>query len=333
MRNDFINNNYFIDDYKNDKYTKIIDKDYYIYKDPVLGKKDIYYYNNDNYTIGSYGNIVDSLISTLTPYELEKLRVLAMSIKGQGISSLSNNDLLSLVRIVTDPQYDSSIRNLGIRVNRIKGNTPNPATVPVTPPIQPITVDIQTTKVEEAKPEVKEEPKRANPLVEKFLSDIRSKQGNASFRGWMLPNGQLLSQYVDDSNGMISRTRQDHAKLYKLFMAGLEIYDKASFDKINELYEKYVRDHGITNTRVYDWDESFAVEALGWMQIAVNGGGRILYRGEGWQNRLLRPFQYDYGFNFEISDFGDVYYVEFMHLYDNIDEILSLGLEQKYERH
>lgn len=331
MKDDYYKNN-FINDYK-DNYTKIIDKDYFIYKDPVLGKKDVLYYNNDNVSIGSYGNIVDSLVSTLTSYELEKLRLLAMFVKQQGINNISSTDLISIYRIAIDPIYDDTIRNLGARINAIKGNTPNPVSVPVTPPIQPIiSIDKTNSDITIETPK-KEEPKRANPIVERFLNDIRSKQGNSSFRGWMLPNGELLSQYVDDSNGRITRLRQDHARLYKIFMAGVEKYDKVSFDKINDLYDKYKRNHGVGSTGVYDWDESFAVEALGWMQISVNGGNKILYRGERWQDRLIRPFLVDYGFGFDISDFGDVYYVEFMHLYDHIDEILSLGLEEKYTRH
>ncbi len=311
------------------KYNNIINKDYYIYKDPMLGaKKDLIYYNNDDYIISSYGNIVDSRISTLTPYEIEKLRLLAMFVKGQGINTLSNNDLLTLIDLAIDPKYDDTLRNLGIRINNTKGNTPNPVSIPVTSPIQPTKIDNDSTKKPDLNIIKKEEEKRANPLVEKFLSDIRNKQGNASFRGWMLPNGELLSQYVDTTEGTRG-VRQDHAKLFKVFFAGLEKYNKDAYDIMKKLYDNYLAAHGF---RVGDWDESFAVEALGWMQIAHNGRMRILYRGERWQDKLIRPFLIDYGFNFEISDFGDCHYVEFMSIYDHIDEIISLGLEQKYGR-
>ena len=144
----------------------------------------------------------------------------------------------------------------------------------------------------------------------------------------MLPNGELLSQYVDTTEGTRG-VRQDHAKLFKVFFAGLEKYNKDAYDVMKKLYDNYLAAHGFSSG---DWDESFAVEVLGWMQIAHNGRMRILYRGERWQDRLLRPFLIDYGFNFEISDFGDCHYVEFMSIYDYIDEIISLGLEQKYGR-
>ncbi len=309
------------------KYNNIINKDYYIFKDPMLGgSKDTLYYNNDDVKIGSYGNIVDSLISTLTPYEVEKLRLLSMFLSNQGITNLSNNDILTLVSMATNPQYDATIRSIGTRINNVKGNTPNPASVPVTRPIQPITIDTNNKQV--STPIKNEEPKRANPIIEKFLSDIRSVNGSSSFRGWMLPNGELLSQYVDTTEGTRG-VRQDHAKLFKVFFAGLEKYNKDAYDVMKKLYDNYLAAHGFSSG---DWDESFAVEVLGWMQIAHNGRMRILYRGERWQDRLLRPFLIDYGFNFEISDFGDCHYVEFMSIYDYIDEIISLGLEQKYGR-
>lgn len=321
----FFNNNYIIKD------------DYKIYKNPkILDKSANYTYNVDDTSIFSYGNIIDSLLQTLTPYELEKLRLLALFVSGQGINNLDNNELLSLIRIAIDPQYDSTIRNLGIRINSQNNNNiinnsntikPNPSIVPVTSPIQSITTQ-QNTSSSSVKQKM-EEVKRANPIVEKFLSDIRKTSRSGSFRGWMLPNGELLSQYVDTTLGSRG-VRQDHAKLYKVFMAGLEKYNKDAFDKINNLYSKYLQDHGVSSS--YDWDESFAVEILGWMQIAHNGALRILYRGERWQDRLLRPFLYDYGFGFEISDFGDCHYVEFMDLYNHIDEIILQGLEEKYQR-
>ena len=77
-----------------------------------------------------------------------------------------------------------------------------------------------------------------------------------------------------------------------------------------------------------DLDESFAVETLGWMQIAHFGRKNIVYRGERWQDRLLRPFLVDYGFRYEIANSGKSYELEFASLYDHIDEIIRLGLEK-----
>lgn len=310
----------------------IIKNDFKIYKDPKLGINNTYSYNIDSSsTLFRYGNIVDSLLQSLTPYEFEKVRVLALLLKGQNIQNVSSSEVADIVRIATDPQYDDTIRRISLRLNVNNMNIPQPQNVAPTPLVQPTytpPVTPRTTTSQNVEIKIDEDiVKRANPIVEKFLSDIRRNAGSRSFRGWMLPNGELLSQYVDTTVG--AGVRQDHSKLFKVFFTGLEKYDKNSYDKMRKLYDDYLAKHGFSRG---DWDESFAVEALGWMQIAHHGGMRILYRGERWQDRLLRPFLIDYGFNYEISDFGDCHYVEFMDIYNHIDEIISLGLEKKYGR-
>ena len=331
-----MNKDYYIN-YDN-KY--IIKDDYSIYKDPTLGASNKIYYDSNNSNIYSYGNIVASLIQSLTPYEKEKLRLLALFLSNQGINSLNNNDLTDLIQIVTDPQYDSLIRNIGTRLGNRMSNTPNgtkipnPASVSVTQPTPPTT---SITKALSDMSSIKEKPlnqkdnseteqKRLNPVIESFLNDIRSKRVSGLFRGWLLPNGQLLSQFV--ARNVSDGGRQDHANLYKIFIAGVKEYDIDLYNKITKLYEQYLSSRNLPT--YYDHDETFAVEALGWTQVSVNGGKGILCRAERWQNRLIRPFIEDYGFRLEISDFGECSYVEFMNLYDHIDEVITLGLESKY---
>ncbi len=316
----------------------IIKDDFKIYKDPKIDIDNTYSYNIDSSsTLFRYGNIIDSLLQTLTPYEVEKVRILALFLKGQNIQNISGAEVADIIRIATDPQYDDTIRRISMRLDKTNKNTPQPQNVPQTPLIQPIynprnvttppvTRPTTTTQNVDIKIE-KDIVKRANPIVEKFLSDIRKNAGSKSFRGWMLPNGELLSQYVDTTVGL--GVRQDHARLFKVFFTGLEKYNKDAYDSMRRLYDDYLKKHGFSSG---DWDESFAVEVLGWMQIAHNGSMRILYRGERWQDRLLRPFLVDYGFRYEISDFGDCHYIEYMDIYNHIDEIISLGLEQKYGR-
>ena len=68
--------------------------------------------------------------------------------------------------------------------------------------------DIERLKrIEEEKRRIEEEKKRAleekrrkvearkKEIIDSFLSDITKKQGSENFRGWVLPNGELLSQY------------------------------------------------------------------------------------------------------------------------------------------
>jgi hypothetical protein len=81
-----------------------------------------------------------------------------------------------------------------------------------------------------------------------------------------------------------------------------------------------------------DYDESFAVEKLGWMQVSVCGSRIIAYRAERWQDRILRPFFIDYGFTYIVQDKGRSYEMEFAHLYDHMDEIMELGLRKRYQR-
>ncbi len=160
-----------------------------------------------------------------------------------------------------------------------------------------------------------------NAAIQKFLDDIQNKSASSNFRGWVLPNGILLSQYTDKEK------RQDHSSLVKIFMAGVEEYDTDLYNRLKDIYQQYLAMYGMKSG---DLDESFAVEALGWMQVSVFGRRNILYRGERWQDRILTPFFVEHNFSYELSNRGRCYTVEFETLYDNIDEIMKLGLKKKY---
>lgn len=175
---------------------------------------------------------------------------------------------------------------------------------------------------EERERKLKEE--NSKRIIEKFLNDITNKQANDSFRGWVLPNGLLMSQYNESSELPMSG-RQDHGSLVRIFMQGLSEYDKDAYDKIVELYDSYNASSGVTGDKF----ESFAVERLGWMQVSVCGQKIIAYRAERWQDRILRPFLVDYGFTYVVADSGRSYEREFAHLYDHMDEIIRLGLNKR----
>lgn len=193
--------------------------------------------------------------------------------------------------------------------------------------------DIERLKrIEEEKRRIEEEKRRKvearkKEIIDSFLSDITKKQGSENFRGWVLPNGELLSQYSEIGK-IEGGTRQDHSSLFKTFMAGLEDYDIDAFDRIYALYEEYLDSYGMKGV---DFSESFAVEVLGWMQINICGYKIILYQGERWQDRILRPFLVDYGFKYHIRNAKGNYNTNGLDtLYDHINEILELGLTKKY---
>lgn len=177
----------------------------------------------------------------------------------------------------------------------------------------------------------REKEERIKRIINKFMNDITNKQVNGNFRGWVLPNGLLISQYNETTDAYMSGSprRQDHSSLVKTFIAGLEEYDKEAYDRIQKLYSDYLNLYGV---RSGDYDESFAVEKLGWMQVSVCGTKVIAYRAERWQDRILRPFFMDYGFKYVVQDSGRSYEMEFAYLYDHMDEIMELGLKKRYQR-
>lgn len=310
----------------------------------------IYKYEIDNNYYKSYGNISRDRISL-------------------GLSSSQLKDLRTVVCLLSDKQYKllcdviTNVKNLGINItysdilflakeilssDKLGYNSSKPV--------------VQTPKETEEEKKKREEKERlererrekerlererlererrererlekeafAKRVIDKFMNDITNKQINQNFRGWVLPNGLLISQYNETTEAYMSSSprRQDHSSLIKTFMAGLEDFDKDAYDRIQSLYSGYLNLYGL---RSGDIDETFAVERLGWMQVSVCGTKVIAYRAERWQDRILRPFFMDYGFKYIVQDKGRSYEMEFAHLYDHMDEIMELGLRKRYQR-
>ncbi|MDD6271923.1 MAG: hypothetical protein PUA90_00175 [bacterium] len=305
------------------------------YNKVLLKNKEIIYCNNYkiinnkyNYDSGyykSYGNISnvdDSTYPSISGFDL-------MSIYNDLSSFLSADEIIRIKRI-----YQASI-NLGLNV------TANDIYMLA----QKIVLERSNLSADKYQEQInisqKEEEKRlererlekeaqVKKIIDSFLQDITNKQVNDDFRGWVLPNGLLMSQYNETKETYTGDypSRQDHSSLVSTFISGVEEYDKEAYETINALYEAYKQNYGIDANML----ESFAVERLGWVQVSVCGTKTIAYRAERWQDRILRPFFVDYGFRYDINDNGRSYEMEFAHLYDHMDEIMQLGLQKKYSR-
>ena len=304
----------------------MLDKDNFYYKNIIENKFIIdksvkKYYDKDDLYYNNYGNTFDDIFKSLSQTDLTTLRMLVNVVGFNNIRSV--NDVIALIDIIKNPRYKSFVDSI-ISRGSTSTNINNIIKTIQTPSSQSVSIAQTQDKGDLPQEEVK--PKERNTIVDRFMNDILNKQMNPSFRGWVLPNGQLVSQF-NDSIANNGNGRQDHSKLVKIFMSGLEEYDKDAHEKVTTLYREYVSAHGLAKA---DFDESFAVEVLGWVQISVVGRKMLACRGERWQDRIIRPFVIDYGFGIEISDFGRSYELEFAPLYDHINEIIELGLEKKY---
>ena len=271
------------------------DNDYISYNKSLNIKN----YYNDFIPIKTYGNIYTPIVFTESEKELIEKFIL------DAFSKYSGQELIELNKEAILSKSD---------LERLKR------------------IEEEKRRIEEEKKRALEEKRRKvearkKEIIDSFLSDITKKQGSENFRGWVLPNGELLSQYSEIGK-IEGGTRQDHSSLFKTFMAGLEDYDIDAFDRIYALYEEYLDRYGMKGV---DFSESFAVEVLGWMQINICGYKIILYQGERWQDRILRPFLVDYGFKYHIRNAKGNYNTNGLDtLYDHINEILELGLTKKY---
>lgn len=277
-------------------------------------------YYNDFIPIKNYGNIYEPKVFTESEKELIEKFILDAFSKYSGQELI--DQLNKIIQVLSDYGYTSNqitrLLNQLIELNKeailSKSNIE------------------RLKRIEEEKRRIEEEKRRKvearkKEIIDSFLNDITNKQGSENFRGWVLPNGELLSQY-SESGKIDGGTRQDHSSLFKTFMAGLEDYDIDAYDRISALYEEYLDGYGMKNA---DFSESFAVEVLGWMQINICGYKTILYQGERWQDRILRPFLVDYGFKYHIRNAKGNYNTNGLDtLYDHINEILELGLTKKY---
>ncbi len=284
-------------------------------------------YYNDFIPIKNYGNIYEPKVFTESEKELIEKFILDAFSKYSGQELI--DQLNKIIQVLSDYGYTS---------NQIKGILNQLIELNKEAILSKSNIE-RLKRIEEEKRRIEEEKKRAleekrrkvearkKEIIDSFLNDITNKQGSENFRGWVLPNGELLSQYSEIGK-IEGGTRQDHSSLFKTFMAGLEDYDIDAYDRIYALYEEYLDSYGMKGA---DFSESFAVEVLGWMQINICGYKTILYQGERWQDRILRPFLVDYGFKYHIRNAKGNYNTNGLDtLYDHINEILELGLTKKY---
>ena len=286
---------------------------YYYNIDYKIYKNDNYKTNKEiNYSpdIKSYGRIyydeqLKKLLSRLNKNQITCLTYILNRAIAAGINVDINSVILIINLILNSPSQsiDKLSKNNDLK---IKSND---------------SID-DLRKLEE------EKRRETDRIITKFLADITQRGSNNNFRGWVLPNGLLLSQFNETSEISDDPKRQDHSSLVKIFIEGLKEYDFDMYQKIISLYDEYMRELGVSG----DYSESFAVERLGWMQVSVFGQKIIAYRGDRWQDRILSPFFNEYGFKYTIYNSGKDYDYRFDKLYDHINEIIKLGLKGKYSR-
>lgn len=222
------------------------------------------------------------------------------------IDTLSQDDLIILKKIIAKFNKENvtppTIRELRVLIEKEKRK-----------------ITFQPKKITIKKPGVANNKSLNFQTFSKYQKDIFNNTVDKDFRGWILPTGQILTQYFDGK-------RQDHGELARLFFKGLEMFDKSAYSKMMELYNQYRGNKYISR----DIQESFAVEVLGWIQVSECGKKRVITCGERWQDKFIDPFIRYYDFDLEISDRAKCEYEKFLDLYNNIYEIMSLALKQKY---
>lgn len=293
--------------------------------------KDDYYIKNENYKILNIEN--DKYVNDYKYEKIDNYKFYSGNDYKSKYDSISDKELEILLADALRRTRSSNSTNILIPtptpVATAPVVTPTPATVVPTPTATPTPTPPVSTVMTNAGsiPTPTPQITTAGPsrMIQKFLNDTTSATVAENFRGWVLPNGQLVSQY----NEFGSTGRQDHGALVKLFFSGLQEHDSAKYDELMLIYSDYVS----KNHNARDIYESFAVDALGWMQVSEFGTKRIIARQERWQDRLLAPFILDFGFDLVSSsnpNQGLCYNSSFYRLYDDIKQIITLGLEQKY---
>lgn len=285
----FDNNNIY-DFYKQDKewnfknkLVKIDKRDYIIENNTTMS---VYGY------IGQQNDQLDNILKRLTPNELVELVDSMKSGK-----DFSNSMMTIITARQNQKRTNSIVSSSQLKFGRSIAINQN-----------------------QAKKIIKEEIQ--DVVIQRFITEMFNKHANSGFRGWILPNGLLLSQYDDESI-----VRQDHSKLIKLFMEGLEIFNKDLYDKMILLYSDYV----LKNSNARDIYESFAVDVLGWIQISECGSRRLICVGERWQDKLISPFINEYGMELILRDnVGLSHSSSFGDIYGETEQIMQLGLEKKY---
>lgn len=159
--------------------------------------------------------------------------------------------------------------------------------------------------------------------VLKIMSDIfKYHSADEKFRGWVLPDGQMVSYYIDKD--LAPKIVQDHGQLFRIFLLGLEVYDSNIYKKIQNELKQYSH----LNQDANEPYESFAVERLGWLQVGIFGKNWIVCRGERFQDKFLDEFINKKNFKWICRNKGNVLYLP---IYKDFKQIMLMGLKRKYK--
>jgi len=302
-------------DFKNNIY-KIIDKKLYynIKPDIYYNKTDFKYYKD----INEYGYVTDTKTALrlvdklLTEYKDKLITVEQFERTLRNYSKIYGVSIDVLINYISNKiSFEKSLMAVQARYRNDKQQ-----------------LEEEQRKIEEQKKQEEEKLQALaeqlnNERIDRFIADItKHSSANVDFRGWILPDGQMISQFYDDAE----KTRQDHGRLVAFFMEGLKEYDSDLSAKMQDEFNKYRKEYN----NVHDPFESFAVERLGWMQVGVFGRRNIICRGERFQDNFLAPFIVDKGFNLTYQNNGRCLDHLFMRLYPNFKEIIKMGLEKTH---
>ena len=157
----------------------------------------------------------------------------------------------------------------------------------------------------------------------KIMNDIsKYSEADEKFRGWVLPDGQMISYFYDESSA--PKIVQDHGQLFRIFLSGLEVYDTNLYKKIKEELKQYSHNNFDANEPY----ESFAVERLGWLQVGIFGKKWIICRGEKFQDKYLHEFINKKNFHMICHNKGSVLNLS---VYPNFKHIFMIGLKRRYK--
>lgn len=156
-------------------------------------------------------------------------------------------------------------------------------------------------------------------IVDTFMEDINTNEPNSFFRGWIFPNGKIISQNQN------SDLQLCHTDYIEIFLKGLEKFDFDSYVKIINLYKEYQNCYQVNSYIL----ESFAVDVLEWIKIYSGKKKYLIYSGENWQDKLAFQFLTKYDFEYFTSQNQKLSDYRLFQLYDHIDEIIELGLQKE----
>lgn len=145
-------------------------------------------------------------------------------------------------------------------------------------------------------------------ITTELISDVLLRRNSYEYKGWILPNGQVVGIHPSTS----------HSDYVKIFMEGLKDYDIKTYNRVMNLYDLYQEDN------IYsDIQESFAVEILGWVQVSPYARKLIICKAEHFQDKLIADLLNNHGYNYVVCNrYQKTYHLD---CYDDIDIIMEYG--------